>query len=32
MDTYLKNGKIVKIKGKRYYQIGKNEFIKVATY
>ena len=27
----LKNAKIVKINGKRYYQIGKNQFIKVAN-
>ena len=27
----IKNAKIVTIKGKKYYQIGKNEFIKVAN-
>lgn len=27
----LKNAKIVTIKGKKYYQIGKNHFIKVAN-
>ncbi|AZA21938.1 SLAP domain-containing protein [Lactobacillus helveticus] len=28
----LKNAKIVKINGKRYYQIGKNQFVKVANF
>ncbi|MDN6023047.1 MAG: SLAP domain-containing protein [Lactobacillus sp.] len=28
----LKNAKIVKINGKRYYQIGRNKFVKVANF
>lgn len=28
----LKNAKIIKINGKRYYQIGKNKFVKVANF